>query len=190
MSELYYPKDLIDKYRDVLVCHDDWYDNVYEHFKEMMSVIGIQVIRIQFSGFWSQGDGACFDGRIVDWGKYLLHLGYDNLILHQAAEDNWSFSWEQRGRYCHEHSVLYDDALWRPKNPYDEDEEPLRHDTWANTLETYDFLAITDEMKENLRGHMRSLYRTLEQEYDDLTSDETVSAWMQDNYIELTELEI
>jgi len=37
---------------------------------------------------------------------------------------------------------------------------------------------------------MRSLYRTLEQEYDDLTSDEAVSAWMQDNYIELTELEI
>ncbi len=61
MSELYYPKDLIDKYRDVLVGHGDWYESVYEHFKEMMSVIGIRVDKVYFSGFWSQGDGACFD---------------------------------------------------------------------------------------------------------------------------------
>jgi len=190
MSELYYPKDLIDKYRDVLVCHGDWYESVYEHFKEMMSVIGIRVDKVYFSGFWSQGDGACFEGRVVDWGKYLLHLGYDSLILHTIATESWSLTWEHRGRYYHEQCVTYNDEIWRPANPFDEDEELLRHDTWANTLETYDFLAITDEMKENLRGHMRSLYRTLEQEYDHLTSDETVSAWMQDNYIELTELEI
>ena len=191
MSELYYPKDLIDKYRDVLVGHGDWYESVYEHFKEMMSVIGIRVDKVYFSGFWSQGDGACFEGRVEDWGKYLLHLGYDNLILHQAAEDSWSFSWtHSSGRYYHEQCVTYNDEIWRPANPFDEEKAPLQYDTWANTLGVFDLLQLTEEMKENLRGHMRSLYRTLEKEYDHLTSDETVSAWMQDNYIELTELEI
>lgn len=190
MSELRYPKDLIDKYRDVLVCHDDWYESVYEHFKEMMSAIGIRVDKIYFSGFWSQGDGACFEGEIEYWGKYLLHLGYDSLILHSVARDYWNMKWSHRGRYYHEQSVFFEDELWRPHNPFDEEEEPLRHDTWANILGSFDLLQLTEEMKENLRGHMRSLYRTLEEEYDHLTSDETVSAWMQDNYIELTELEI
>ena len=55
----------------------DWYDAVYEDFQQIAEILGIdfktrtvrlmgggsrQEPRIFFSGFWSQGDGASFEG--------------------------------------------------------------------------------------------------------------------------------
>ncbi len=60
-------------YRDGGFDHD-WYDAVYEDFQRIAEFLGInfrtrsvhlmgggarQELRIFFSGFWSQGDGAC-----------------------------------------------------------------------------------------------------------------------------------
>jgi hypothetical protein len=57
--------------------HDDWWDSVYEDFEMVCEILGIRLkttpIRLMgggtrakpciwFSGFWSQGDGACFEG--------------------------------------------------------------------------------------------------------------------------------
>ena len=52
---------LLERHR-VESVHDEWWDDVYEVFKEDMSAIGVHVETIYFSGFWSQGDGACFEG--------------------------------------------------------------------------------------------------------------------------------
>ncbi|EFE2114157.1 antitoxin of toxin-antitoxin stability system, partial [Escherichia coli] len=56
----------------------NWYENVYEDFREVCGIFGIdlrqRVFRLSngrfmeepciwFSGFCSQGDGACFEGR-------------------------------------------------------------------------------------------------------------------------------
>ena len=56
----------------------NWYENVYEDFREVCNIFGIslrqRVFRLSngrfmeepciwFSGFCSQGDGACFEGR-------------------------------------------------------------------------------------------------------------------------------
>src|ERR1700733_8204701 len=58
--------------------HDDWWDSVYDDFEQICPILGVtlatttvrlmgggtrQKPRISFSGFWSQGDGACFEGR-------------------------------------------------------------------------------------------------------------------------------
>jgi hypothetical protein len=74
-------------------------------------------------------------------------------------------------------------------NPYDELEDTLRFDMWNNVLSQFDLSKLAIEIQEDLRGHMKRLYRTLITEYEDLTSDESVSDWMQHNGIELTELE-
>ncbi len=57
--------------------HDDWWDAVYEDFERVCEILGIRLkttpVRLMgggtrakpciwFSGFWSQGDGACFEG--------------------------------------------------------------------------------------------------------------------------------
>ena len=63
-------------YRD-LGPHDDWWDAVYEDFERVCEILGIRLKTtsarlmgggtrakpcIWFSGFWSQGDGASFEG--------------------------------------------------------------------------------------------------------------------------------
>jgi hypothetical protein len=53
---------LIEKHREINV-HHEWWDSVYETFKEDMNLLGYSVEDITFSGFWSQGDGASFTGR-------------------------------------------------------------------------------------------------------------------------------
>lgn len=66
-----------EKYRDWNVEHD-WWDSTYEDAVRMAKLLGITIstttrtswkgrkyeeTEIYFSGFWSQGDGACFKGR-------------------------------------------------------------------------------------------------------------------------------
>jgi hypothetical protein len=40
----------------------DWWDSVYDDAKTIAALFGLRIDRIYFSGFWSQGDGACFEG--------------------------------------------------------------------------------------------------------------------------------
>lgn len=51
----------IERFQNINVEHD-WYDFVFDDAKTIASLMGIDIKRIFFSGFWSQGDGACFEG--------------------------------------------------------------------------------------------------------------------------------
>jgi len=179
-----YQREQIDKHRTINVDYDDWWDTIYDDFKAKMANIGVDVEKIYFSGFWSQGDGACFEGRVEDWGKYLQHLGYDDPTLVNTADDYWTLSWYHRGMYYHEQSVVYSDEIYLPDNPFDEEEDTLRHDAWDNAMQVHDLLKLTDEVKEDLRGHMKKLYRALTLEYEWLSSDEAVIEAMIANEIE------
>lgn len=52
---------LIEQYRDCNADHD-WYSYTYDYFIEQLGSLGLDLFKsnIQFSGFWSQGDGASF----------------------------------------------------------------------------------------------------------------------------------
>lgn len=192
-----YSDERIEEYRTALVDCSVWSDCVTQDFTNRMEAIGIEVDNVYWSGFWSQGDGAMFEGRVKDWGKYLAHLGYDDPILIDAAENNWSYSWRHSGHYYHEYSVSYNDEVFYPENPYTSgyyggldvpEEERFRGAVWDATLERHDLLALSEQIQEDLRDHMRDLYRQLEAEYDYLTSDEAVIEWMEANDIDQDEL--
>lgn len=42
----------------------DWYECVGDHWKEKLETVGFADAEIHFSGFYSQGDGACFDAEV------------------------------------------------------------------------------------------------------------------------------
>ncbi len=163
----------------------DWTEWVQSDFKDKMLDIGVFVEKIFYDVSCGQGSGAGFEGRIKDWGKYLLHLGYNSPILAETAS-YWRLSWKHSGRYYHEHSVFYDEEIWANINPYDEEEDTLKFDMWANVMNTFDLYKLSNEIKEDLRGHMKELYRQLEEEFECLTNDECVADWMQLNGIEPT----
>ena len=163
--------------------YDAWWDAVYEDFERVCEILGIRLktrpVRLMgggmrakpciwFSGFWSQGDGASFEGylshskgapaRIRDYAPTdaTLHGIADRLQAIQrrnfyqlAAEAS------HRGRYYHEYSMSVDVTRDSPtcQSPTEDAEETVT---------------------EALRDLARWLYRQLQAEYDYLTSDGSI----------------
>ena len=172
--------ELIDKYRDINT-HHEWWECTYDCFKADMEAIGISVDNMYFSGFWSQGDGACFEGSVTDWGLFLKSLGYDSPILIQHAMDHWSFSVSHSGHYYHENCTSFLGELPMPDD-YDTEEfidnfspytEEFRAQAWGAVISGFT-ANFEQEFTDAFKDHMRQLYRDLEKEYDYLTSDEAV----------------
>ena len=62
----------------------EWYDFVFEDAKKCASILGIEIDNIYFSGFYSQGDGACFNGKFAyanGWKKALKDYAPDKALL-------------------------------------------------------------------------------------------------------------
>ena len=177
--------ELIEKYRYWNVDGIDWWASVYDSFKERMEDIGIRVERMYFSGFWSQGDGACFEGWVDDWGLFLKSLGITNDVLMEFANNHWAFSVKHSGHYYHENCVSFsidtpnpdgdgeDDGWFIERySPYEVDD--FRSVAWLAVLKEFDFSSMEETFRDAFKDHMRQLYKDLEAEYDYLTSDEAV----------------
>ena len=174
---------ILDAHRDYNTEHIDWWDGVYDGFKADMDAIGIDVDRMYFSGFWSQGDGACFEGRVYGWEDFLTSLGYDEPALINHAVDFFSVSVTHSGHYYHENCTRFDVDLPLPEHDEDEvfisDHSPhergsLHEAVWVTLLNKYSAGSLEREFTEAFKDHMRDLYKLLEDEHDHLTSDEAV----------------
>jgi len=158
----------------------DWYDAVHEDFQRIAEILGIDLttrtVRLRgggsrqppciwFSGFWSQGDGACWEGsyayaknapaRIRAYAPQDEGLHGIADTLHAVQRRNFYQLRAQashRGRYYHEYcmaiSVERDSPTWQDMTP---DAEQIVIDA--------------------LRDLARWLYRQLEREYQYLSSD-------------------
>jgi len=170
-------KALIEKYRDINTDHN-WYDYVYEHFTERMEKVGIRVDQIYFSGFWSQGDGACFEGIIESPLRFLRrHMPFHYPLMRKlvAMGGTVAVTCVHSGRYYHEHSTEFSISCDEFKYLIDDDGDTRSE--IADVLDeqlNYELADFADDVKEIFRGYMKELYRELEQEYDNLTSDESV----------------
>jgi hypothetical protein len=51
----------LDKLRDLNADHE-WWEFTYDDAKQCAAILGIEITRIYFSGFSSQGAGACYKG--------------------------------------------------------------------------------------------------------------------------------
>ncbi len=174
---------ILDEHRYWNVGDFEWWDSVYELFTEDMKAIGIEVDKMYFSGFWSQGDGACFEGRVCDWGLFLKSLGYNDDLLIEHFKEVASFSVKHSGHYYHENCTSFSMEWILPTDPYTGEEhflesygcgEELRDAVLIARLSQYDSNKLEAEFTEAFKDHMRDLYRRLEEEYEYLTSDEVV----------------
>lgn len=161
----------------------DWYDAVYEDFQHIAEILGIRLKTrttrlvgghtrqdpcVWFSGFWSQGDGAAWEGfysyRKSAAAKLRAYAPKDK-TLHRIAEtlqaaqrqNFYQLSAEvtHRGNYYHAFSMAV----------------AVTRDSAAAFEITGDAETVVTDA---LRDLANWLYRQLEQEYDYLTSDEAV----------------
>ena len=195
---------LLKKHRNTNVEWWGWWDSVYEMFVEdcvekgicveyhnVKTAGGKTVVKpsIYFSGFWSQGDGACFDGVVNDWPKFLVAADHPELTdlyekltgLCGKLTDPLCLSWVHNSHYYHSGRTSFSSDLY-VENPFDEDDDVLQHATWDTITENGDvFVSLEDDFIKYVRGLMDGLYTTLEEEYDYLTSDEVVVAYILDH---------
>lgn len=61
LSEVQQDK-VIEKNSDINVGFD-WHESSYEYYENKLKKLGFYDIKFEFSGFWSQGDGACFTAK-------------------------------------------------------------------------------------------------------------------------------
>lgn len=95
-------KRVIEKHRDINVDGSHWHEDFLYFEHEKLTALGYENAGIFFSGFGSQGDGACFDADI-DVETVLKRLeGYDRLL---KISDYIVVTIEKTGfhnMYCHE----------------------------------------------------------------------------------------
>jgi hypothetical protein len=174
----------------------DWFEFIYDDFERICAILGIRLrtrpVRlfgggtrskpcIWFSGFWSQGDGACFEGdhrHVSSAARRIRAYAPTDTALHGIADTLQTVQRRNfyqlraavthRGRYYHEHCMAI--AVDR--------DSPVGQDMTADA---------EDAISEALRDLARWLYRQLEREYEHMTSVEAVDEAIAANGYTFTE---
>lgn len=192
----------------------DWWDTSYEEFGKIATMMGIEIgskpVRlmngktrhepaIYFSGFWCQGDGACFEGEwnptkdpLAALSELMTHAPQDK-VLHEIAFGlahlsercnqlipNASVKVSHSSNYYHAYSVSYDVDL---PTPHDLDVDNELHMMVFNALcdkHGLDNISFEDEVADLLRRFMDWMYFQLNEEYDYLTSDENIDQYLEE----------
>jgi hypothetical protein len=178
--------ELIEKYRSINVDYE-WWDHIYDDMKIEMETKGISVNDMHFSGFYSQGDGACFIGRI-DMAQFLkvhqLEQKYMAATFFAGQGELWANLDQGNSRYYHEQTVsasLVVDSY----NNYEEDSTRYQvYETMQKVLDD-EWKDLEDDVNNICRGYMQDLYRNLRAEYEHLTSDEVVWETIEANELHL-----
>jgi hypothetical protein len=192
-------KVILKKHRDINVEYVDWYTAVYIDWAEKLAEYGFDVTDVEFynkrkynpetcrveetaekekrtvyninyTGFWSQGDGASFTTKNISIEKWLRKIDnkkYSRILklLENNISSELSYSAEihrRNSRYYHERSTTLN-INWYPYKVYD----------------MPNILGLLEDIEKELEEHIIELnsgiYKSLQEEYEYLTSDESVS---------------
>lgn len=159
----------VEALRDINV--DYYWHTVTEwEFKDKMKLLGYEVKEVYFSGFYSQGDGACFEGTvsIAEW--LLAHkLGRKyRSLLNYCRNYGGYVTIKQSGHYYHEYSMTFDESDTLCSYYY------LDYERYSAKIG-----AQIDEVLKLIENESiekaKELYKELENEYDSRMTDEAVT---------------
>lgn len=169
----------------------EWYDCTYDDAKECLALAGFRLDKIYFSGFSSQGDGACFEGGWQAGNAQPVkamkqHAPQDKALHAIAAEAraiaklrrDASMSVRHSGHYYHSGCTRFSVECSR------EDDKARTTAEWEARGKEDD--AIEERIIEMSRDAMNWIYKRLETEYDWLNSDEQVDESITANDYEFT----
>ena len=152
-----------EKFRDINVSYD-WHDDSVSDFKDALEVLGFKNVKIEFTGFWSQGDGASFTG------EFYLPSDSDTLEMRLTKfidEYPWIY---KSNKNLLDSFLAFDLSEEIKEEVYKLEVYRIGHRySHSNTI-TCD----NESVKEFARSFSDLIYRNLEKEYEDLTSDEQV----------------
>jgi len=149
----------------------EWWDCIEVDFIDTCGQLGVRVDSITFSGFYSQGDGAAFTGRVYVY-EWMEQTGHH--ITHPAAylgcKDDGSYVSLTTGRGNNMRANLEEYAnQTAPSGIF----ANLEQTAWEELVdEQIIALRIEDEVLSYCEDLAATLYRDLRDEYEHLTSEE------------------
>lgn len=168
----------------------EWWEGVYEMAIEDGRELGFYIDKIYFSGFSSQGDGACWIGQ-VDVRQWLEKHVADSIgvsawcQLIQEDVVGKHLQVTQSGRYNHENTMQFGDVVDRTDD-YEDDWKMELPSIFKgmDVQHLFDIIvtdpdchiksteALTQAIEESAKDYARDIYQRLREEYDFLTTDE------------------
>jgi len=170
---------VLSEYREYFVT-DDWYSFTKDELFDYLDLIGFEKINIRFSGFYSQGDGASFTGKLDrDYLERYPRVGYESKLL-KACDTFYKRlldvpkgfqiyiqKIENTSYYSHEYTTKI----------YIEDE----------CGDTINDESLIHYLTEDYRNLCKTYHRQLEEEYYTLTSDEYILEMFEEENAVFTE---
>lgn len=166
--------EVIEKYRQTQVEYD-WWDFIYQDATVMGALIGIEIDQIQFTGFCSQGDGACFTGRYSHKPGAVKAItaacGSQDLTLIQIAEDLTLL----QTTWALEHGFTFEVTIHTTTSrSYHSGVMQTGYDDDDDQYVSRAAVEMDSKIEKLMRRFADWIYRQLEQEYEHLTSDESI----------------
>lgn len=158
-------EEVIEHYRDINTNYD-WHDYLIEEWTEKLEKMGYQDVKILYSGFYSQGDGACFEAEvdIRTWlKKHKLATKY-SLICQKA--DDWKITIKHNWRYYFSSSTKVDYEYWG------------ENETTRQIEQIEEIIKLIEEDRERLGNE---IYEELRSDYEGLMSKEAVAETLRIN---------
>jgi hypothetical protein len=167
----------------------DWHEWAEDEIKADMKAHGIEVDRFLWSGFYSQGDGAAFEGRVnlADWMRVTKSNEEQTFAekypaLYLACKQDGSYASVRnanRGFYMY---VNTEESLWgtEPCGIFSQ----LDKDAWDELVnDQYNCAALEEEVRTTCERFMSDFYNTLRDEYENITSEDAFVASCEANDI-------
>jgi hypothetical protein len=178
MNDVELKDKVLEKHRDINTNYR-WWDSAYDMWKEDLHELGFYETDISFSGFYSQGDGASFTGR-VDVYKWIkkndINGTYRRLLpfIGNAIDYSDRLKRDRWHNYVHYNTTsLYID--WNI-------------DTIHNLS---NIESLLDKLEEDIYDHHvqlnKDIYSSLEVEHDYMRSDEYILESLEGNGYEFDE---
>lgn len=166
--------------RHITTEYYEWWDTDVDEFKEDMLKRGFEIEDVWFSGFWSQGDGACFVGSI-DVLKWLRatdgeepDLAKTRSLRYWLKELGSSAAYASithTGHYYHRHT-MYIEVEWNDSRVYGQPEPPKA---------VKQLLDLESAMLEDARDMALKLYEILESTCEGMMQDDYLTDFLEVN---------
>lgn len=139
-------------------------------FKEKLEALGFEDVDTQYSGFYSQGDGASFTSSSFDIRKVMKAIGIANLYKSfysiVKTQDIQGRVYRMPCNYSHEYTIKVDFPEYYGFNKQEKD--------------------VAVALTEYVRGLSKDFYNSLEAEYEYACSDENARQYLEDDDTEYT----
>lgn len=158
--------EVLNHFRDINV-RERWQTEIYKEWLDKLEDLGFTDVSIQYSGFYSQGDGASFTA-MIDVLPFMQAEKLGNQyrrVLNLAKEGRVAGIVKRRPMmYVHENTVYAKLAVEEIEDEGD------REQVWKQTGELEKYI------ERRVRELSKEIYKELEERFDFLTSDEQVEA--------------